>query len=111
MDCLTSRFSESLMGRILVPPELIDDFYTSIGMDYTAIINGDHLPLCSEFDDSWSVSFDFGGWDSYDGRYTITVTGDELANPGSANSQENCFPPFESSEAFGYGLSGADLSS
>ncbi|KAG4438480.1 hypothetical protein IFR05_006048 [Cadophora sp. M221] len=96
-------------GSIMIPPEMIDAVYESIGMNYSAIIGGQHRPLCTEFTNAWSVSFDFGEWDSYDDRYTITITGDELANPGFAGSEDNCYPPFSSSDSYGFGLFGTPL--
>ncbi|CAL3968759.1 unnamed protein product [Diplocarpon coronariae] len=102
-------FDTGAGGSIKIPPELIESVYDSIGMNYTAIFSGAHRPLCTEFNASWSVSFDFGDWQTDDDRYTITLTGDELARPGFANSQDNCYPPFDSSEIWGFGLFGTAL--
>ncbi|KAG4424877.1 hypothetical protein IFR04_002037 [Cadophora malorum] len=96
-------------GSMQIPPEMIDDVYTSIGWNFTALLHGDHIPRCSEFTDAWSVTFDFGGWDSVDGQYAITLSGDQLARPGFAGSDDNCYPPFESSEVFGFALFGTPL--
>ena len=96
-------------GSMQIPPEMIDDVYTSIGWNFTALLHGDHIPRCSEFTDAWSVTFDFGGWDSVDGQYAITLSGDQLSRPGFAGSDDNCYPPFESSEVFGFALFGTPL--
>ncbi|KAK0117608.1 hypothetical protein ONS95_011943 [Cadophora gregata] len=96
-------------GSMAIPPEMIDDVYNSIGWNFTAIMEGQYIPRCSEFTDAWSVTFDFGNWDSADGQYAVTLTGDQLARPGFAGSNDNCYPPFESSDSFGFALLGTPL--
>ncbi|ROW01220.1 hypothetical protein VSDG_02810 [Cytospora chrysosperma] len=91
-------------GRISVPDSAIEEIYASIGMNWTAIINGDHIPLCTEFTDAWSVEFDFGS------PYTptvITLTGEMLKVPGFATGEDKyCWPPFDASGSDGLFLFG-----
>ncbi|OHF02554.1 hypothetical protein CORC01_02249 [Colletotrichum orchidophilum] len=79
-------------SKITLPTKLNLAVYESIGMNYTAILKGDHIPLCSEFNSSWSVKFSFGDY-----RYpqTVEITGDQLAIPGFAYRDDACWPPFE----------------
>ncbi|KAK7422170.1 hypothetical protein QQZ08_009638 [Neonectria magnoliae] len=65
--------------------------YESIGMNYTAILEGDHIPLCTEFNSSWSVSFSFG---DYRDPQVVTLRGDQLRRPGFAYRDDACWPPF-----------------
>lgn len=96
-------------GGLTVPTELIAEVYASIGFNWTAIISGAHIPRCTEFNSSWSVTFDFGEWDDASGKYVVSMSGDELARPGFAGSDEFCFPPFDDSGVLGYGQFGTPL--
>ncbi|KAF5581624.1 hypothetical protein FPCIR_10066 [Fusarium pseudocircinatum] len=78
---------------ITVPESKIEDIYESIGMNWTAILNGEHIPLCSEFTKDWSVAFEVGYYG--DSRF-LNVTGDQLALPGFANRDDACWPPIDS---------------
>lgn len=92
-------------ASITVPSVDIDAIYNSIGMNYTAIENGEYIPLCTEFNSSWSVTFQFGD-DLY--PQEVTLTGDQLAQPGFAGGQQDkCWPPFDSSDSSGLYLFGA----
>jgi hypothetical protein len=93
-------------SSISLPPDAIEAVYESIGMNWTAIINGKHIPLCSEFNDSWSITFELG---FYGSTKTITVTGDKLALPGFANRDDACWPPFDDSGAYDFTLIGKRL--
>lgn len=93
--------------RISVGDAYIEKLYTAIGMNWTAIIGGDHIPLCEEFTDAWSVEFNFG--DSYDPT-TITLTGDMLKTPGFATGEDKyCWPPFDTSGTDGLFLFGGEF--
>lgn len=81
-------------GYFEVPPNVIDDLYESIGMNWTAIRHGDHIPLCSEFNSSWSVTLNFGESET-DSK--VTMTGEQLARPGFAYRDDACYPPFDDS--------------
>ncbi|KAI1504979.1 pepsinogen c [Biscogniauxia marginata] len=94
-------------GYISVPPGSIDAIYQSIGMNYSAIYWGDHIPLCSEFNSSWSVSFTYGESDV--DSQTVTLTGDQLAKPGFAYRDDACFPPFDNSGVDGFYLIGKPM--
>ncbi|KAI0477485.1 pepsinogen c [Xylariaceae sp. FL0804] len=98
-------------GSITVPPLEVDAIYRSIGMNWTAILNGDHVPLCSEFNSSWSVSFAFGSDDddSAGADTTVTVRGDQLARPGFAYRDDACYPPFDGGDTNGFFLFGTPL--
>lgn len=76
---------------IYLPDEQNEQVYNSIGMNYTAILHGQHIPLCSEFNSSWSVSFNFG---DYRKPKTVTLRGDQLKKPGFAYRDDACWPPF-----------------
>lgn len=94
-------------GRISVPDWAIEDIYASIGMNWTAIINGDHIPLCTEFTDAWSIEFNFGS------PYTptvITITGEMLKVPGFATGEDKyCWPPLDTSGSDGLFLFGNEF--
>ncbi|KAH7304261.1 aspartic peptidase domain-containing protein [Stachybotrys elegans] len=93
-------------SAILIPPSKLEEVYASIGMNWTAILKGDHIPLCSEFTNKWSVSFDVGfSGDSIN----MTLTGDQLALPGFAEREDACWPPFDDSGADGFTLIGTRL--
>ncbi|KAF4975043.1 hypothetical protein FZEAL_8112 [Fusarium zealandicum] len=91
---------------INLPEDQIEEIYQSIGMNWTAIIDGDHIPLCSEFTDDWSISFEVG---FFDDTRTITVTGDQVAVPGFAEREDACWPPFGTSGSSGFALMGTRL--
>lgn len=94
-------------GRIYVPDPYVERIYASIGMNYSAILNGDHIPLCTEFTDEWSVSLNFG--DSI-APTTITLTGDMMRKPGFATGEDKyCWPPFDTSGSTGLFLFGGEL--
>lgn len=94
-------------GRISVPEAYVYDIYTAIGMNYTAILNGDHIPLCTEFTDAWAVSFHFG--DGY-APARVTLTGDMMRNPGFATGEDKyCWPPFDAGDSDGLFLFGQGL--
>ncbi|KAK4238690.1 aspartic peptidase domain-containing protein [Achaetomium macrosporum] len=93
-------------SHISLPPDNIEAVYASIGMNWTAIIEGDHIPLCTEFNDSWSVTFELG---FYGDTRTISLTGDQLALPGFANREDACWPPFDDQGRAGFALLGKKL--
>ncbi|RYP17214.1 hypothetical protein DL765_004670 [Monosporascus sp. GIB2] len=93
-------------GSISVPENQVDAIYASIGMNYRAILEGHHIPLCGEFNSSWSVSFDFSDADE---RRVITLTGDQLARPGFAEREDACWPPFDGGNTDGFFLIGTPL--
>lgn len=93
--------------RISVGDAYVEAIYASIGMNWTAIIGGDHIPLCEEFTDAWSVEFNVG--DSLRPT-TIRLTGDMLKMPGFATGEDKyCWPPFDSSGTDGLFLFGAQF--
>ncbi|KAF4332832.1 aspartic ase pepstatin-sensitive [Fusarium beomiforme] len=87
---------------ITLPKDKINAIYESIGMNYTAILKGEHVPLCSEFTKDWSVAFEVG---FYGETKFLNVTGDQLAVPGFANRDDACWPPFDDG-AEGFALIG-----
>ncbi|GKU07855.1 pepsinogen c [Fusarium langsethiae] len=87
---------------ITFPKSMINDIYESIGMNYTAILKGEHIPLCSEFTKDWSVTFEIG---YYGDEKNVTIRGDQLRRPGFANREEACWPPIEDGPE-GYALVG-----
>ncbi|KAF5025349.1 hypothetical protein F66182_2560 [Fusarium sp. NRRL 66182] len=91
---------------ISLPTNKLEEVYRSIGMNWTAIIKGHHIPLCSEFTDAWSISFEVG---LFGETKTLTLTGDQLALPGFAGREDGCWPPFDDSGADGLTLIGARL--
>ncbi|RYP78092.1 hypothetical protein DL771_000785 [Monosporascus sp. 5C6A] len=93
-------------GSISVPENQVDAIYASIGMDYRAILHGHRIPLCSEFNSSWSVSFNFSDDDE---TRVITLTGDQLARPGFAGREDACWPPFDGGNSDGFFLIGTPL--
>ena len=90
-------------GTLQLPTNIISDVYDSIGFNYTAILKGQHIPLCSEFNSSWSVTFQFG---NETGDPALTLTGDQLARPGFANRNDACWPPFDDSGVNDFALMG-----
>lgn len=94
-------------GRIYVPDPYVEAIYASIGMNYSAILNGDHIPLCTEFTNAWSVSFHFGSAMS---PTRVTITGDMMRKPGFATGEDKyCWPPFETSDSNGLFLFGGEF--
>ncbi|KAF5666088.1 hypothetical protein FHETE_6389 [Fusarium heterosporum] len=81
----------------------IDEIYESIGWNWQDILHGKHVPLCSEFTDDWSITLSVG---YYGEEVDIVITGDQLALPGFANRDDACWPPFDDSGAYGFGLIG-----
>ncbi|KAK8117315.1 uncharacterized protein PG998_005596 [Apiospora kogelbergensis] len=101
-------------GSISVPSLDVYLMYQSIGWDFAAILSHDHIPKCTEFNASWSVTFSFAGDDSdtADGpdKYrNVVLTGDQLARPGYANRDDACWPPFEPGNNDGFFLFGTPL--
>ncbi|KAK8087312.1 hypothetical protein PG994_002286 [Apiospora phragmitis] len=95
-------------GKISVPSLDVYLIYQSIGWDWGAILSGDHIPACSEFNASWSVTFSFAG--EAEGEYRdVVLTGDQLARPGFANREDACWPPFEPGNDDGFFLFGTTL--
>ncbi|KAH8899132.1 pepsinogen c [Thozetella sp. PMI_491] len=91
-------------GGITIPESQAIAVYESIGMNWTAIINHDHIPLCTEFTADWSVAFSFGDPQQ---PVTITLTGEQLARPGFADgSPQYCWPPFDTEDNEGLFLFG-----
>jgi saccharopepsin len=91
-----------------VPSDRIEDIYASIGMNWTAILRGDHIPLCSEFTSDWSITFNFTQqFGKRANPTTLTISGDILAQSGFANRRDACFPPFDPSGSSGFYLIGA----
>ncbi|KAM0497380.1 hypothetical protein ACHAP8_006872 [Fusarium lateritium] len=89
-------------SSITFPESTINDIYESIGMNYTAILKGEHIPLCSEFTKDWSVTFEIG----YHGdEKNVTIRGDQLRRPGFAEREDACWPPFQDGPE-GYALVG-----
>ncbi|KAK6850009.1 aspartic peptidase domain-containing protein [Apiospora arundinis] len=91
-------------GTISVPPGRIAAMYASIGWDFDAILNGRHIPLCSEFNTSWVVTFTFS--DDGVSFYDVSITGDRLARNGFAGREDACVPPFDPGESEGLVLLG-----
>ncbi|KAK6850331.1 pepsinogen c [Apiospora arundinis] len=101
-------------GTISVPSLDVYLMYQSIGWDFAAIMSHDHIPKCTEFNSSWSVTFSFAGGDpdaaDGPGKYRdVVLTGDQLARPGYANQDDACWPPFESGNQDGFFLFGTAL--
>ena len=89
-----------------MPPSQVDAIYESIGMNFTAILHGQHIPLCTEFNSSWSVTFSLGNAKQ---PRMVTLTGDQLARPGFANGDQYCWPPFDKGDVEGFFLFGTPL--
>ncbi|RAL10252.1 pepsin-like aspartic protease [Aspergillus homomorphus CBS 101889] len=78
-------------SSISISESHIDEVYAMTPFSYADLLNG-YRPLCSEFNDTWSVSFTVG----FSGEAaTFTLTGDQLAVPGYVDD-DHCFPPFNS---------------
>ncbi|KAK7751000.1 hypothetical protein SLS62_006985 [Diatrype stigma] len=104
---------DSGAGSMSVPESQVDAIYEAIGLwSYRDILERGRVPLCAEFNSSWSVSFHFQGDDAADASdvRTVTLTGDQLARPGFANGrQDTCWPPFEGGNGDGFFLLGTPL--
>ncbi|KAG8672009.1 hypothetical protein FPOAC2_05375 [Fusarium poae] len=101
MNGMSIIFDTGASG-ITFPESMINDIYESIGMNYTAILKGEHLPLCSEFTKDWSVTFEIG---YYGDEKNVTIRGDQLRRPGFAEREDACWPPFQDGPE-GYALIG-----
>ncbi|KAL0940529.1 uncharacterized protein CTRU02_203292 [Colletotrichum truncatum] len=93
-------------GSNTLPAELNLKVYESIGMNYTAILEGDHIPLCSEFNSTWSIKFSFG---DYRNPTVVEMTGDQLRRPGFAYREDACWPPFQDGEGPSFSLIGTPI--
>ncbi|KAK8113354.1 hypothetical protein PG984_013880 [Apiospora sp. TS-2023a] len=91
-------------GMISVPDGRIHAIYQTIGWSYDDLYWGRYIPLCTDFNTSWAVTFTFSddGVDFYD----VAITGDRLAHSGFAGRDDACFPPFDSSGSEGLVLFG-----
>ncbi|PWY90592.1 aspartyl protease [Aspergillus sclerotioniger CBS 115572] len=76
-------------GTINIPEDQIEAVYAVTPFSYAKISSG-YRPLCSEFNETWSVSFTLG---FYGDGVTFNLTGDQLAVPGYQDD-DHCFPPF-----------------
>ncbi|KAF6816276.1 hypothetical protein CPLU01_13910 [Colletotrichum plurivorum] len=90
-------------GSITLPEEQNLKVYESIGMNYTAILEGEYIPLCSEFNSSWSFKFSFG---DYRDPQVVEINGEQLRRPGFANREDACWPPFQDGATSGFTLIG-----
>lgn len=93
-------------GALQVPSNAISEIYASIGMNWTAISQGRYIPMCSDFNSSWSVTFNFGDAET---DPKLTLTGDQLAQPGFADRKDACNPPFDDSGSEDFALLGTPL--
>ncbi|KAI0206829.1 pepsinogen c [Astrocystis sublimbata] len=91
-------------GTVSLPTQAVSDVYKSIGWDYEALLNGDFLPLCTDFNSTWSVTFTFSDDDV--NFFNMSVSGDQLARNGFAGRDDACVPPFDDSESEGLALIG-----
>ena len=80
-----------MIGSSLIelPETHIAAVYNMTPWSYDQLMTG-YRPLCSDFNNTWSISFTFGTDDTHK---TFTVTGDQLATPGYVDD-DHCFPPF-----------------
>ncbi|GLA33883.1 hypothetical protein AnigIFM63309_003906 [Aspergillus niger] len=76
-------------SSISIPNDQIEAMYALTPFSYADISSG-YRPLCSDFNDTWSISFTMG---FYGEGVTFNLTGDELAVPGYQDD-DHCFPPF-----------------
>jgi hypothetical protein len=81
-------------GGILLSENKIEDIYRSIGLNRTAILWGEHVMMCDDFNSSWSVTFSFADTTSAT-EFPVILTGDQLALPGFPAREGACWPPFE----------------
>ncbi|EPE09116.1 pepsinogen c [Ophiostoma piceae UAMH 11346] len=94
-------------GRISVPDDVIEEIYASIGMNWTAILNHDVIPLCADFTDDWYLDVFFGDSDN---PTQVRITGAMLKTPGFATGEDKyCWPPFDPSGVSGLFLMGAQF--
>lgn len=95
-------------GGIQLPSTKIEAVYELMGMNYTALLWGDRVLSCSEFNSSWSISFSFAP-DETASAQVLTLRGDELARPGFPAAAGACWPPFEDSGSETFTLLGSPL--
>ncbi|KAK7947934.1 uncharacterized protein PG986_008820 [Apiospora aurea] len=107
-DFKASGVFDTGAGSISVPSLDVYLMYQSIGWDFAAILSHEHIPLCTEFNATWSVTFSFAGGPG-DKYRDVVLTGDQLAVPGFANRDDACWPPFESGNQDGFFLFGTPL--
>lgn len=84
-------------ASISLPEAQTVQLYESLGMSWDAILNGQHVPLCSDFNSTWSVTFRLGP----ESESEVEVRGDQLRKPGFAERDDACFPPFIANESSG----------
>ncbi|EJT75178.1 hypothetical protein GGTG_05115 [Gaeumannomyces tritici R3-111a-1] len=85
------------LGGVLVDPDLHRRHQVVVALHARRPCA--NMPLCSEFNASWAVTFTFSSGDDDGRRFrNLTVRGDQLATSGFADRDDACFPPFDSSE-------------
>ncbi|KAG5999880.1 hypothetical protein E4U43_001826 [Claviceps pusilla] len=83
----------------------ISDVYKALGWDWAQLWRNERILKCTEFNSSWSVTFEFGPDKATASE--VTLTGDQLARPGLVNRADACWPPFvEGSSYKGFSLFG-----
>jgi saccharopepsin len=94
-------------GLIEVPTSAVEAVYGSIGMNYTAILHDHVIPRCSDFNDTWSITFMLGDESN---PTPITITGSQLQQTNFAGQGDNaCWPPISDSGYEGLTLIGSQF--
>ncbi|KAG5983176.1 hypothetical protein E4U55_000612 [Claviceps digitariae] len=91
-------------GNMALDKSKIDDVYEALGWNWNQLLHSERILKCTEFNSSWSVTFEFGPDEATVSK--VTLTGDQLARPGFANQPDACWPPFEDASVNGFSLFG-----
>ncbi|KAG6186427.1 hypothetical protein E4U27_008436 [Claviceps purpurea] len=91
-------------GSISLDKSKIDKVYWALGWNYTQLLHSERILNCTEFNSTWSVTFELGPDEATSS--SVTLTGDQLARPGFANRKDACWPPFEDGNSNGFSLIG-----
>ena len=83
-------------GMISLPSTSVVDVYKAIGWNFKALLDHSYIPLCADFNSTWSVTFTFS--ENNVDFFDVSIRGDQLGgNRGYANRQDACVPPFDDS--------------
>ncbi|KAG5998009.1 hypothetical protein E4U52_002056 [Claviceps spartinae] len=91
-------------GSIGLDKGKIDKVYWALGWNYTQLLHSERIPNCTEFNSTWSVTFELGPDEATSS--SVTLTGDQLARPGFANREDACWPPFDEGNSNDFSLIG-----
>ncbi|CRK19349.1 hypothetical protein BN1708_012607 [Verticillium longisporum] len=102
---LTNVVFDTGAGKSSLPTDKVLAVYETMGLNYTDLLDGKRVLKCSEFNSSWSISFELSP-PGVSEPIVLTASGEDLRKPGFPAAPDACWPPFEDSGAEGFTLIG-----